>query len=263
MSAGYRKRPSSNTTYTSLMQGAKKQRAGSAAARAARGPFNPASLAGRNYGAPILGRSNIKEVKSWDCVMPALGTVTLPAWNAPPTFSEPSLAVAWSGGIELNAIMQGASFFQRIGTKIVVKSISVSFSVFGHPGTNPPTAVRSVLLYDRQPNKAFPTFDAIFQNNDGSVGYPTQFTCGLNMSNRSRFSMIRDQYDIIDPASGLQHLVKLFCKGRWECEYSTNTGLIGDLNTGAIYLIVFADQVAAADNGGYISDLTARLRYFD
>ena len=109
----------------------------------------------------------------------------------------------------LNLIQQGAGFYQRIGTKINIKSIEF-YGDFKQ--TVDPTNVayfRYMIVYDRQPNGSYPAITDILRDNDSA----TSFNSGVSLVNRSRFAMIRDKRCVVDAGAGLQFQVKEYCKG--------------------------------------------------
>lgn len=206
----------------------------------------------RPTGSAIFGRTTLNEIKSFDQLVVS---ANLPGIATPPAFGEPGVGML--GWTCLNEIPQGATFYNRIGNKIVMKSIRVEFTLYA-PNTLT-TTVRAFLIYDRQPNGASPALLDLFQlNATGTMG----FTTGLNMANKSRFKMLRDQYFTMDTAQSLCHHVNFYCKGRYEVEFKSSTGTIADIATGSV---LFGAFIGNAVGAGYASmyDITARIRYYD
>lgn len=242
-------------------------RAAEAAARSARRQASYASnrLVAVPRGVPMyaVGRSQLArgEVKFFDVnvTAPANGTFGLFVPSAPPTGAEP--VANFAGITELNCVSQGATSYNRIGTKILVKSIDFR-AVFSLAGTGPTRSTfRYMIVYDRQPNGAFPAFSDILSANISTA--PGMFT-GVNMANRSRFLVLRDRVQTLDEdaGNGGSLNVKEFIKTKLETQFRTNAGNIGDITTGAIYLIAFAITASAVS---YITmtSATSRIRYFD
>jgi len=206
------------------------------------------------------GQMGRGEVKFFDVTVaaPAAGTFGLFVPSAPPAGHEPS--VAFTGITELNCVSQGATSYNRIGTKILMKSIDFR-AVFYIVGATPvQTAIRYMIVYDHQPNGAFPAFSDILSANISTA--PT-FNSGVNMANRSRFIVLRDRVQSLDPdGSGGIVSVKEFIKTRLETQFKSNTPSIGDITTGALYFVAFSQGATAAS---YVTfgDATCRLRYFD
>ena len=165
-------------------------------------------------------------------------------------------AAAYTGITEINCIRQDATVAGRIGNKVVIKSIHCKFNMTAADAVT--ATVRAMLVYDRQPTGAFPAITDILldQPLGGANGMG-----GLNIANKSRFSVIRDQYFAIDKAQSLEIPVNWYIKGRWEVEFGANAGSIGDFRTGAIYFICF--QAFAAGGNANLTSQNCRCRYFD
>ena len=208
-------------------------------------------LVPRYRGFAPLQRPAISEVKCFDeniataAVLPNLAAVA---------GTEP--AAAYSGMTEINCIRQDATVAGRIGNKVVIKSLHCKFNLTAAAVVT--ATVRGMLVYDRQPTGAFPAITDILL--DQPLGAANGMG-GLNISNKSRFSVIRDKYFAIDAAQSLQIPVNWYVKGRWEVEFGANAGTIGDFRTGAIYFICF--QANAAGGNANITQQNCRCRYFD
>jgi hypothetical protein len=182
----------------------------------------------------------------------------------------------------INVALPGSSFYQRVGNTIRMKSIHVRG--FIEPIGTPPAGVgqdyvRMCIIYDRQPNGAYPTYSQIFTsyNNAGSTAStawdftnPTQF---------DRFLILRDKTMYIPPigtggAANItpmsytdpQHklLVNFYIKlPDLETRFNqAASGTISDITSGAIYLLAITqnNNSASAGFGFYFS---TRLRYCD
>jgi len=202
------------------------------------------------------GQMSRGEVKFFD-VNVALAAVGLPLPAAPPAGAEP--AAAFTGITELNCVQQGATAYNRIGTKIQMKSIH--FSCLLSMGGSAPTSnsCRLMLVYDRQPNGAFPALSAILSDN---ISAAPAFTCGVNMANRSRFVILRDQYFAFNQAGVTIQPVSMFVKTKLETQFSSNAGNIGDINSGALFLVAMGFTNSAACSIQAHS-AHSRIRYFD
>jgi len=207
----------------------------------------------------LYGRPSTQEIKFFDCAVanPAVGGFGLPLHSTPPTGAEPG--VAFTGITEVNCVAQGATSYNRIGTKIVIKSIKFD-STFTLRGTAPTQAVvRWMLVYDRQPNGAFPAFSSLLSENISTV--PSMYS-GINMANRSRFLVLRDQTYALDAEQRQIVHASAYIRTGLESQFTSNTATIGDITTGALYLVAFADSNAAAT---YVAMTQSRfrIRYFD
>lgn len=194
------------------------------------------------------------ELKGFDLNNPT-GSAALSLWGSC-AFSEP--AAAYLGITELNDVQQGAAFYNRVGSKISSTSLLVRFSVF--QATTPISAtIRYAIVYDRQCNGAAPAITDIFGVNGNGAGN----NAGVNLTNRGRFLVLRDKCVTIDPASCLCEDVEEYCKlPQLETEFKATGGTIGDISTGAFYLIV--GLVAGVGAGTVaLNSLYSRLRYLD
>lgn len=165
-----------------------------------------------------------------------------------------------TGMVLLNPVSTGTKFSERIGSKINVKSIALQGCFKQLVDSTNVAYARYLIVYDRQPNGAYPTIDEILRTNDTN----TDFNSGVNMVNKSRFKIIRDKRITVDSGCGLQFSVNEYCKGNWECEYGTSTNLIGDVRTGAILFVAF--QAGAGTGGGAAlipTEFKSRVRYWD
>jgi len=196
----------------------------------------------------LLGRTALSEVKSFDCVWAGGNLVQVAAAAG----AEPG--AAWAGFAEINCIPQGATVANRIGNKVVVRSVHLKASLVNQIFANAATA-RMAVIYDKQPNGAFPAYTDIFL--DQPIGAANTYS-GINIANKSRFTMLRDQFFNLDAAQGQVRTINWYIKGRWEVEYGANAGTIGDFRTGAIYLLgIYAGSVINLNLG------SVRVRYYD
>jgi len=210
--------------------------------------------AGAQAGQRFQGGS-AKEIKSFDCLVtaPAAGI----AWTmGAAAFAEPG--VAFTGMTELNVIAAGAAVYERIGAKIMVRSIRIrtAWTANGSPCLG---VIRAAVVYDRQPNGAAPAIGDLFQDLRVAGGTTTDLMSGVNIGNKNRFTVLRDQSFIFD-SSHLVTALDWFIPCRLQTEYRASGGTIGDISTGAILLVV-----AAQNNTSFLNMPTcrARIRYED
>lgn len=198
----------------------------------------------------ILGRTSITEIKSFDCVN--TGVAILPA---PGAIASAEPGVAFAGITELNCIPQGATVANRIGNKVVIKSIHYRAHLNAAAGTV--GVVRLMIVRDNQPNGAFPAATDILLNQP--AGALTGYS-GVNIANKSRFAVLRDGFYPIDQAQSLVHQVNLYIKGRFDTEFGGNAGTIADLRTGSLLLVCFLTMGLGNIT---LSDGVTRIRYWD
>lgn len=206
-------------------------------------------------------RANRDEVKSFDCrvTTPAF---QIPVFSDPPVGAEPG--VAFTGITCINEVEQGDDYFQRIGSKITPKNVQLKFSIFLTTASTNSVGVRTMLVYDRQPNGAFPTLATILSDNNAGVSYHS----GVNMTNRSRFSVLSDRHYDVDGGNGFGYTCNQFInlsKKALPMEYGPTTAAITEIRTGSLLFIAFTDSGTAVHTTNVIQlgDFTSRLRYFD
>jgi len=199
------------------------------------------------------------EIKAWDWHEHAIPYVVGLDYVA----GIPSTNIMTTGMTCLNCgVQEGTSFYERIGSKIVIKSISLKGWLQASTNTEMRKITRSMILYDRQPNGAYPGINDVLAIN-GIGPAERDIMTGLNMDNRSRFSILRDK---ILPTTnyGTKEQAIPICEyitGRWEVEYGSSTGLIGDIKTGAILWLLFTNDHQAADT--FLMSYVSRIRYYD
>lgn len=199
-----------------------------------------------------MGARGSPEVKCFD-VLPTTATAGLVGAVAG---TEPG--VGFGGMTELNDIQQGASVAQRLGNKIIMKSIAFKCELVAS-ATTVVAGIRCMLVYDRQTNGAFPAIADLLQNQPAAS---TTALSDINIANKSRFLIIRDQYFDIDVSSAQHHFFAVYCKGRWETEFGASGNTIGDIKMGAVYFICYA--VSSAGVGTIaIQNMKGRIRYYD
>lgn len=157
----------------------------------------------------------------------------------------------------LNLMTQGAGPSQRIGQRILVKSIQLRAHISREDVASTTTEVMRIMLYyDRQPNGALPAITDI---------NVTNATASLrSMANTGRFFCLMDENVVISTANGgnSYEIFDKFIKCNLPVYYNAgNAGTIADLSTGSLLLIYVGDQAAGADDINVVAN--ARLRYTD
>lgn len=182
----------------------------------------------------------------------------------------------------LNLIQAGSSFFNRIGRKIHMKSIAIR-GFIGFSGNSQVIAAygRIMIVYDRQTNGALPVISDILLDTKQDATTSTGALSGLNLNNRDRFVVIADKkfmLPVVTQAVGIPTFIAPSISNDTECEWGivdryhkinmetqykadSSPAVIGDIATGALYLITFGQ--ATAGNEGWNVTLATRLRYVD
>lgn len=181
-----------------------------------------------------------------------------------------------TGSITLLANPQlGSDFNNRIGRKIMLKSVYIRGYVVSEASANGPAVAfnnaqqcRFILFCDMQPNGAAPAVTDLL-----NTANPASH---LNLNNRDRFKIYSDKEFVLDPyflvttatqaSAAMTNQVKTFKKFKklnLEVIYnSTNGGTIADINSGALYMLWIGSQ-AAGTNTDANAVLSTRVRYLD
>lgn len=204
-----------------------------------------------------MPRSSV-EVKCFDLIVNNGAQATLGLIGAV-AFTEPNVALA-NGYTHLVLPIQGATVYNRVGNKVNVKSIRIRCTLCAGASANPCT-VRTLVVYDRQANGAAPAIATILA--DANTGATTAVS-DINIANRNRFYVIRDQIHALDMALCFTKNIDLYAKGNWPMEFSASAGNIGDITTGSFLFIVYTVNVfGAGPTYPNISNLHCRARYLD
>lgn len=189
----------------------------------------------------------------------------------------------------LNIPLPGTSFYNRLGNKINMKSIHLR-GIISALGNNANADVnhlgRLMVVYDKQPNGAYPATADLLLDTDQAAATGTTVTSSINMNKRNRFVVLADM-QVILPAVGVngataastvnggtdpngnaggpqqgQFNINRFIKLKnLEAIYRGAGGNIADLDTGSLLLFTFSNSANAA--GSYGITLCSRLRFMD
>lgn len=177
----------------------------------------------------------------------------------------------------LNGCIPGDGLQNRQGRQIAMQSVTLRALIKKDKAGSAPKAdfLRLVLFYDRQPNAVAPTaVNVLYQTDNAGTGSQSAMS-GPNLSNSSRFHILRDwHWPICDadmfatgnsassllqaaPSAGLKCFVNL--KGL-ETHFNAGTaGTIADITSGALYLLALG-QNANADSQ-FAVDFVSRVRF--
>lgn len=197
----------------------------------------------------------------------------LKAFDIAETITGSTAVAAAPVGICLNAMVNGAELFQRIGRKTYMRSLHFR-GFIQNAATSVQDIGRIVILYDSQANAALPTYVSVFQ--DSNVGAASAILSGVNLTNRARFKILRDypvmlpsctfaggvitnfaMQDTVNKSLEVDFFIKL--KGL-ETEYNgVNGGTIADITSGSLILFFASDN----SSNKWQIEWTSRLRYYD
>jgi len=183
-------------------------------------------------------------------------------------------AVPLAGSIyNITTVAQGTGPSQRIGRKIVIKSIlwkgyglkpTISNAADALAGES--VTLRLAIIQDKQANGAFPTIGEIW---DASSGGGVGVNAFNNLFNRDRFITLIDKRMFLNSGglgsdgtdwAGAEEQKNFYYKKRvnMPIEYSSTTGAITEVRSNNIFVVLIAsnDQLAQVASG-------VRIRYTD
>lgn len=162
----------------------------------------------------------------------------------------------------INGVATGTDYTERIGRKIMLKSLFIRGYMLPADNTSGPSLSRLLVVYDSQTNGTAPTITDILKTSD--------VRAQLNLDNRDRFKIIFDKQYVVAVvdntatqaiASGpTVHNVKLYKRLNHEVQFSGTTAAVGSIATGSVYLVLLNDNVASL---GTIFALSTRIRFTD
>jgi len=160
-----------------------------------------------------------------------------------------------TGIVLLNGMTTGAAINQRVGREVTLRYVQFQYVVrCNTAGVD--QQVRVVLVYDRQTNGSAPAFNDVFD--------VTNVTCARRLENRKRFKILYDRTHVLNAIgeAGSQVARRFYRRLRHPVTFNSgNTGLVGDITTGSVYLLFISTQ-AAGTNAALI-DYQTRIRYSD
>lgn len=160
----------------------------------------------------------------------------------------------------LNGVATGSDYTDRVGRKIILKSVYVRGIIKPVDTQTSDVLCRMMLVYDMQSNGAAPAITDILKSSTS--------TAQLNMNNRDRFKIIMDKVvalgarDISSGYTGMVNVVpvKKYKKLRHETIYSGTLSTVASIATGGLYLVTIGDQTSGL--GGLLS-CSVRTRFID
>lgn len=159
-----------------------------------------------------------------------------------------SIAISQTHNLTLlNGCVQGSDSDQRIGRRIRLTAVSFDIELQVSATTLPGT-YSMYLIHDATPAGVAPTAVELFED---PTNYAT--TTALNLANTRRFKVLRHFRGPLTGQSGAptahsQVIVKDYVKLNITTAFNAGVaGTIGDIETGALYLVTSFSQVAGAN----------------
>ena len=193
-----------------------------------------------------------------------------------------NVAINSTGNIDaLNLIRTGSTYVTRQGRKVEMKSIRVVANIVPIAGRTATSDYgRIVLVYDRQPNGALPAVAEVLQTTDQAANNTTTSFSGINLNNRDRFIILRDEHVYLTPnvitaggqPSANQFIDPLSKTWRFDwyvklknlvTQYKADSApaVIGDIATGSLLLLTLGFNAAGSE--AYQLSYESRLRFVD
>jgi len=184
----------------------------------------------------------------------------------------------------LNGIQQGASSYNRLGTKVGMKRLTIHYDIT--PSLANTAAVdaqmgRVMIIYDRQANSAKPVESDVLKNYSFDGSNTSLVTDHLNLDNRNRFLVLFDRFIylpplgingatpaksqgvVVNPSVGslpFSGAINLNLRGLLTQYNKNSTGLIGDIQSGSLYIFCMGEFDTNA-TAAWEMEISARLRY--
>jgi len=153
----------------------------------------------------------------------------------------------------LNGCAPGSQNYNRVGRKINLKSLQIRGFFYNTATASGARLVRMIIVYDKQPNGAAPTYANIVSSQN-IAGTTSSLSCDMvNLDNRNRFEIIRDKCWDFAPISNVtdQALAgspQTYCvnefiplKNRQTIYNAGTAGTIGDIQSGSLYVFFIAN----------------------
>lgn len=134
----------------------------------------------------------------------------------------------------INQIQQGVANNQRLGSKVVTRSLAYRFDFDINASATVPCAIRAIVFWDRQPN----AYSVTLTPSD-LLATPSYLSFN-NVANSSRFVILRNHNIALAPNGPQTAFIEGFCKVNMNSFY-VNT-VSDNPTTGALMCLFIADQ---------------------
>lgn len=163
----------------------------------------------------------------------------------------------------MNGITQGTDYNQRIGRKVMLKSIFCRWTINVVPAnlTLQGDVVRLMIVYDAQANGAAPAITDILQI--------AEFDSPMNLNNRDRFKVLHDKFHTmwantfaagaggIINGTAIPKFSQKYIKCNMEEIFGGTGNTIGSIQTGSLYFLTISQNEVSGVS------LYSRVRYTD
>lgn len=148
----------------------------------------------------------------------------------------------------LNGAATGTDFTDRIGRKIIMRSLYVKGVIYPEDDITTESILRCIIVYDMQANGAAPVITDVLKSSAP--------LSQLNLNNRDRFKVLYDKHYIIGKTNNTATQAvsnghnlfqfKKFIRLRHEVLFSGTTAAIGSIQTGSLYFIFLSSTAAGS-----------------
>lgn len=219
----------------------------------------------KNVQQNLIGKTSMKEIKCRDQVFAttAISTGVISGLS----YVEPTVAGAGlaTGYTCLNCLTQGIGASQRIGNKVVIKSLRITGTIVANPAATSADNgnIRIVIFYDKQTNEAAPAYTEVLADIQTDLSYNSHYESKMKIANKKRFVVLRDKVIPINYGDNGSCHIDWFIKKDLEVEYSSTAAppTVANINTGAIFMFIFGN--ATYSNQPQYRYVHARIRFED
>lgn len=156
-----------------------------------------------------------------------------------------------------SGIAEGAALANRIGAKILLKSVDIEMNITAIPGGSASISTASQLdvfvVWDKQPDGATPTVGAIL------VSSTTNLTFG-NTNNLDRFVVLRRKSYSFDQTQGMSAILREHVPLQLAVRFGDATA---NPQTNDIYVVAVSPNTVAAGNVTSSIAYVARVKFTD
>lgn len=162
----------------------------------------------------------------------------------------------------LNGIPQGTDYTERIGRKVLLRSVLWRGFVTPSSATSLPEGAffRYIIFYDSQTNATTPLIGDVLATN--------AYDAPLNLTNRDRFKVLVDKFCAINATtyttgalsagSPMPKHLKYYKKMMMEVIFGSTGSTVGSIQTGGLFLLTICSV-----NVGCKLDMYSRVRFTD
>jgi hypothetical protein len=241
--------------------------------RAAQRKSGPLMRGGQYYSTPrkrggYVSFRSTGEIKSID----SSSLTTANPWGVITISSTTSITL-------LNGTSPGAAFWNRIGRKVHWQSIqfnAVLALINATARSSDEDYCKIALVWDRQCNGAPPIYSDMFQDTDAGGASTSWAGSHRNLNNAKRFTVLREWQWFLPPMNvtntgfvtvasspmpAIPYTMDFYKKCNLETQYKADTGLIGDISSGGLFLVCVSSNPS---NGScFTLQGECRLRFLD